>query len=135
MPGTDKDGRRRLVAQLDPSKRPECAAVGTPVADPRARASMPDVPPDNVAALVTMAAVLPGERPRAPRAVVDQRGWIDVWELRRDVAQVEDMPRPDGRCSFRESTDETTPEEFDAATQACEKASERAAAALARARR
>jgi len=133
MTGTDKDGRARLAAQLDSTRRPEAAVK--PVAAPSAPASAPDAPPENIAALVTMAAVLPSERPRAPRAVVDQRGWIDVWELRRDVAQVEDMPRPDGRCSFRESTDETTPEEFDAATQACEKASERAAAALARARR
>src|SRR5258706_13558312 len=126
MPGTDKDGRRRLVAQLDPSKRPECAAVGTPVADPRARASMPDVPPDNVAALVTMAAVLPLERLRAPPAGVDQRGWIDVWELRRDVVQGEDIPRPDDRCSFRQPPEETTPEDLDAAPQPCEQERERA---------
>ena len=71
-----------------------------------APASVPDAPPENIAALVTMAAVLSSERPRAPRAVVDQRGWIDVWELRRDVAQVEGM-----------------------------KGSERAAAGLSRARR
>jgi hypothetical protein len=135
MTGTDKDGRAKLVAQLDPTKHPEIAAAVTPVAAPPAPASVPDVPPDNVAALVTMSAVLPLERPRAPRAVVDRRGWIDVWELRRDVAQVEDMPRPDDRCSFRESPEKTTPEEFDAATQACEKESKRAAAALARARR
>ncbi len=98
MTGTDKNGRARLVAQLDSTKRPE-VAVAKPVAAPPAPATVPDAPPENIAALVTMAAVLPSEQPRAPRAVVDQRGWIDVWELRRDVAQLEGMKGGSGRAA------------------------------------
>jgi len=137
MTGTDKDGRAQLVAQFDSLKRHETAAVITPVAAPSAPASVPDVPPENIAVLVTMAAVLPSEPPRAPRAVADQRGWIDVWELRRDIAQVEGMPRPNDHCGFRgtPSETETVPQKFDAAMRACEKENERAAAARESARR
>lgn len=46
-----------------------------------------------IAALVTMCDQVAPDPTRQPVAVVDDRGWIDVWELKRDVSQVERMPR------------------------------------------
>jgi len=146
MTGTDKDGKAMLVAQLLTADPAEVAAVLAPAAGQVEPPAVRDVPSENIAALVTTATLVPAEPDRAPRAAVDQRWWIDVWELRRDVAQVERMPPPNEHCWPEGDPDEPqdtekTPEQLKQArdqevvSKACEAESERAAATLERARR
>lgn len=91
---TELDGSRTRFRRVGVSTTASAGTGGT-TQQSQLTTDVPDVPEEDVGALVRMQEQTPDSQtpPQQPKAVVDERGWIDIWALQRDVVEVERLPR------------------------------------------